>query len=88
MTYEDKGELFNTLATAIDGYAWVAANTLKEKFGTIDDEEEYKAIEQEVVDYAESEEFKQLVTDKEILLLEEIIKVSSAALEALTNGND
>jgi len=40
MTHDDKAEVFNKLATAIDSFAWVAANTLKEKFGVVDDEEE------------------------------------------------
>lgn len=88
MTHDDKAEVFNKLATAIDSFAWVAANTLKEKFGVVDDEEEYKKIESEVVDYVESDEFKNKVKATELEILTEIATVAQAATEALQNGND
>lgn len=92
MSQEKKAETFNTLATAIDSFAWVSANTLKEKFGTIDDEEEYKKIEQEVVDYAQSDEFKEIVAKKEFEILQEIantaIECMRECVEDTEDGND
>lgn len=88
MNQEKKEEIFNKLATAVDAYAWVSANTLKEKFGTIDDEEEYKKIEQEVVDYVESDEFKELVKQKELSLFDDIATVALTAMQELRDGNN
>lgn len=88
MNQEKKEEIFNKLATAVDAYAWVSANTLKDKFGTVDDEEEYKKIEQEVVDYVESDEFMQLVKEKEIAIMEEIVSTALTAMQELEDGND
>lgn len=83
-----KEEVFNTLATLIDSYAWVTANTLKEKFGVIDSEEEYEKIKEEVVDYVESQEFKDKVHNAEVDILQRIGEAVINELEVLSNGND
>lgn len=83
-----KAGVFNALATAIDNYAWITASLLKEKFGTIDDEEEYKSIQQEVVEYVESEEFKESSRQAEIKIFKNIIATAVAELEVLTDGDD
>jgi hypothetical protein len=88
MNNEAKEELFNKLATAVDAYAWVAANTLKEKFGVVDDEEEYKKIEQDVVDYVESDEFKEKVKAAEISILDDIATVALTGLQELRHGDN
>lgn len=88
MNQEKKEEIFNKLATSIDAYAWVTANTLKDKFGTIDDEEEYKKIEEEVVDYVESDEFKELVKQREMSILDDIATVALTTMQELRDGNN
>jgi len=88
MEQENKAELFNKLATAVDKYAWVSASLLKEKFGTIDDEEEYKKVEQEVVDDASSVGFKEAVRTTEIGILEDIITTATTTIRELQNGDN
>ena len=88
MNQERKAELFNELATAIDAFAWVSANTLKAKFGVVDDEEEYKKIEQEVVDYASSSEFADKVRESEVLIMQGIVDTALKAVRELEDGND
>ena len=83
-----KEEVFNTLATLVDNYAWVTANTLKDKFGVVDDEEEYEKIKEQVVDYVESQEFKDKVTETEIDILQKIGEAVIAELGVLADGND
>lgn len=85
MEQDRKSILFETLATNVESYAWVASTVLKEKFGTIDDEEEYKKIAEEVVDYSQSEEFKSICTNKEIGILETIVATAIEELRVL-NG--
>jgi hypothetical protein len=88
MTQEQKAELFNKLATSIDAFAWVAANTLKDKFGTIDDEEEYKKIEQDVVDYTQSDEFSEKVVATELSILDDIATAALTGMKELRDGNN
>lgn len=88
MEQERKAEVFNELATAIDSFAWVSANTLKAKFGVIDDEEEYKKVQEEVVAYAESQEFADKVREAELAIMDDIVSTALKALEELKNGND
>lgn len=92
MSQEKKEETFNTLATAIDSFAWVSSNTLKDKFGVVDSEEEYEKIKDEVVAYAESDEFKDTVAQKEFEILQEIantaIECMRECVEDTEDGND
>ncbi|WMM95586.1 hypothetical protein CRP143_gp21 [Roseobacter phage CRP-143] len=88
MNQDRKAEIFNELATSIDSFAWVSSNTLKAKFGVVDDEEEYKKIEQEVVDYAASAEFAGKVKESEIVILNAIAATALKAVQELEDGND
>lgn len=88
MNQERKAEIFNNLAVSLDSFAWVSANTLKAKFGVVDDEEEYKKIEQEVVDYAASEEFLNKVRESEISILEGIVTTALSAMRELEDGDN
>ena len=88
MNQDRKAEIFNELATAIDSFAWVSFNLLKAKFGVIDDEEEYKKVEQDVVDYAASIEFADKVKEAEIKILNDITATALKAIRELEDGND
>lgn len=88
MEQDRKAEIFNDLATGIDSFAWVSSNLLKAKFGVVDDEEEYKKIEQEVVDYARSIEFADKVKESEITILNSIVSTALKAIRELEDGND
>lgn len=88
MDQDIKAEIFNKLATSIDSFAWVSANLLKAKFGIVDDEEEYKKIQEQVVDYAQSQEFKDTVQQHELDILAGISETALNAMQELTNGNN
>lgn len=88
MEQERKAEIFNELATAIDSFAWVSSTVLKAKFGVVDDEEEYKKIEQDVVDYAQSEDFASKVQEAEVSILEGIVSTALSAMQELRDGNN
>ena len=88
MEQKRKEELFNELASAVDAYAWVSANLLKDKFGVVDSEEEYEKIKEEVVDYVASEEFKELVKNTEKEILDSIIVAAQTTIRELEDGND
>jgi hypothetical protein len=60
---------------------------LKDKFGVVDNEEEYEKIKEEVVDYVESQEFKDKVTETEIDILQKIGEAVVAELGVLADGN-
>ena len=78
-----KAKVFNELASSLDTYAWVTANKLKEKFGTIDDEEEYKKIEEEVIEYSKSSYFLDEVKKEEVTILNTIVGLVEAELKVL-----
>lgn len=81
----NKENIFNELATAVDSYAWVQSNTLKEKFGTIDSEEEYQKVEADVLAYVESKEFRNKVVQEEIAILNNISRIATEAVGEYVN---
>jgi hypothetical protein len=87
MSKERKAEVFSALATNVDSYAWVMSTVLKEKFGTVDSEEEYEKIAEEVAAYSESDEFKAKCAEAEIYTLNNIVAIALAELKELEDVN-
>ena len=87
MSQERKAQVFNGLATNVDAYAWVMSTVLKEKFGTVDSEEEFEKIAEEVAAYAESDEFKAKAAEAEIYILNTIVSIALNELKELEDVN-